>query len=163
MAQDSPAEKVWKMIESIPLPMLVTKAAQSDGAESLRGRPMSAHVRKDEHAIYLLSDVRRHKDDEITRDPNVCLTFHGGGADYVSVSGTARISDNRAKIKELWSPEAKAWWDGPEDPNICLITITPERAEYWDSPGKIIAYAAMLTAAATGTKPKMGDSGSTRL
>jgi hypothetical protein len=33
----------------------------------------------------------------------------------------------------------------------------PDSAEYWDSPGKVAAYAAMLTAAVTGARPKVGD------
>ena len=73
---------------------------------------MAAFVERDENAIYFLSDARRHKDDEIARDPNVNLAFaNAGDQKYVSVTGTATVSNDRAKIKELFSTPAKAWWD----------------------------------------------------
>lgn len=48
--------------------------------------------------------------------------------------GTAKISQDRAKIKELWSVWAKTWFqDGPEDAKLSLITVTPVSSEYWDT------------------------------
>ena len=79
------------------------------------------------------------------------------------VNGRAAISNDRDRIKELWSPFAKAWWDSPEDPDIRVLTVTPERAEIWDAPGKIISAAVMLTAAVTGGKPAVGEHGSVRM
>ena len=81
----------------------------------------------------------------------------------MTISGQARVSNDRAKIKELWSPFAKAWWDSADDPDIRLVTFTPEAAEVWEGPSKLIAYAVMLTAAATGAKPPVGDHGAVRL
>ena len=76
---------------------------------------------------------------------------------YVSVTGTAAISNDRAKIKELFGTEAKAWWDSPDDANIRVLKVTPEEAEYWDSPGSSISYAKMMVAAATGSRPDLGE------
>ena len=43
---------------------------------------------------------------------------------YVSVSGTASISRDREKMKELWSPIHKAWFPkGLDDPNIALLRV----------------------------------------
>ena len=39
----------------------------------LRARPMSAYGERIENAIYFLTDVASHKDEEIARFPNVCL------------------------------------------------------------------------------------------
>ncbi len=79
-------------------------------------------------AVYFLSDARRHKDDEIKRNPNVNLSFaDASDQKYVSVSGTAAVSNDRAKIKELFTTSAKAWWDSAEDPNIRVLKFTPER------------------------------------
>src|SRR6185295_9642038 len=92
----------------------------------------------------------------------VILSFQKG-VTYVVVHGSASASDDRGKIKELWTVFDKAWWDGPEDPRIILISITPSRAEYWESPGKLISYTDMLLSAATGKKPSAGDHGTVRL
>jgi Pyridoxamine 5'-phosphate oxidase like len=64
---------------------------------------------------------------------------------------------DRAKISELFSTPAKALWDSAEDPNIRVLKITPEDAEFWDSPGSVISYVQMAAAAVTGRRPDLGD------
>lgn len=146
-------DRAWQLMEKIGFAMLVTH----DG-DKLRARPMSAHVERNHNAIFFLTDARRHKDDEIARNPGINLSFADAGAQkYVSVTGTAAVSNDRAKIKELFSTPAKAWWDSAEDPNIRVLKITPDDAEFWDSPGTIISYVKMAAAAATGTRPEIGD------
>ena len=146
-------DRVWELMNKIGFAMLVT----SDG-DKLRARPMSACLKRDENAIYFLTDARHHKDDEIARDPSVNLAFADAGSQkYVSLTGTAVVGNDRAKIKELFSTPAKAWWDSADDPNIRILKITPEDAEYWDAPGSVISYAKMAAAAMTGTRPEIGD------
>ena len=147
----SDADRVWELMDNISTCMLTTH----DG-ERIRSRPMAAFVRRDEDAIYFLGDARQHKDNEIERNPNVGLAF-ADGQKFVSVTGHASVSQDKAKIKELWSPMVKAWWDSPDDPNIRLLTVTPDDAEFWDGPGKIIGTIKMLAAAATSTRPNYGD------
>ncbi|WP_375414852.1 pyridoxamine 5'-phosphate oxidase family protein [uncultured Bradyrhizobium sp.] len=146
-------DRAWELMKKIGFAMLVTR----DG-DKLRARPMSAHVERDNNAIYFLTDARRHKDDEIARNPNINLSFaDAGDQKYVSVSGTAEVSNDRAKIKELFSTPAKAWWDSAEDPNIRVLKIAPEDAEFWDSPGTVISYVKMAAAAVTGSRPNLGE------
>jgi general stress protein 26 len=147
------AQHAWGLMKTIGFTMLATR----DG-EKIRSRPMAAYLRPEEGAIYFLTDVRRHKDEEIARDHHVNLAFADAGAQkYVSVSGYAKISNDRAKIKELFSTPAKAWWDSPDDPNIRVLQVTPEEAEYWDSPGTIVSTVKMALAAATGSRPELGE------
>jgi general stress protein 26 len=147
------ATRAWELMKKIGFAMLVTR----DGAK-LRARPMSAHVEPEHNAITFLTDARRHKDEEIAQDPHVNLSFADtSGQKYVSLSGTAKVSNDRARIRELFSTPAKAWWDSAEDPNIRVLVITPEEAEYWDSPGTLVSYVKMAVAAATGTRPDLGE------
>ena len=81
----------------------------------------------------------------------------------LSTSGTARITQDRAKIHELWSDFDKAWWENEKDPRIRLLTVRPERAELWDSPNKLLSFATMLTAAVTGAKTDLGDNATVAL
>ncbi|WP_291855577.1 pyridoxamine 5'-phosphate oxidase family protein [Bradyrhizobium sp.] len=146
-------EHAWQLMEKIGFAMLVTY----DGGK-LRARPMSAHVERGSNAIFFLTDARNHKDDEIARNPAVNLSFADAGSQkYVSVTGTAAVSNDRAKIKQLFSTPAKAWWNSADDPNIRVLTITPDDAEFWDSPGTVISYVKMAVAAATGTRPEIGE------
>jgi general stress protein 26 len=151
MAGGSDSDRVWELMDKISTCMLTTH----DG-DRLRSRPMAAFVRRGEDAIYFLGDARRHKDDEIEQNPNVGLAF-ADGQKFVSVTGHASVSQDKAKIRDLWSPMVKAWWESPEDPNIRLITVTPDDAEFWDGPGKIIGTIKMLAAAATSSRPDYGD------
>jgi general stress protein 26 len=146
-------ERAWELMKKIGFAMLVTH----DG-EKLRARPMSAYLKRDENAIYFLTDARRHKDGEIARDPSVNLSFaNASDQKYVSVTGTAVVSNDRAKIKKLFSTPAKAWWDSADDPNIRVLKVTPDDAEFWDTPGSIISYVKMAAAAVTGSRAEIGE------
>jgi general stress protein 26 len=155
MANDNAKDldRVWELMKKIGFAMLVTR----DGSK-LRARPMAAYVERNDNAVYFLSDARRHKDEEIARDPNVNLAFaNASDQKYVSVTGTATVSNDRAKIKQLFSTPAKAWWESADDPNIRVLKIVPDDAEFWDSPGTIVSYVKMAAAVVTGTRPVLGD------
>jgi general stress protein 26 len=156
MANDNTArdtDRVWDLMKKIGFAMLVTR----DG-DKLRARPMSAYLERDNNAIYFLTDARRHKDEEIARNPNINLSFaNPSDQKYVSLTGTAVVSNDRAKIKQLFSTPAKAWWDSAEDPNIRVLKVTPDDAEFWDSPGSVISHVKMAAAAVSGTRPDLGD------
>ena len=146
-------ERTWDLMKKIGFAMLVTR----DG-EKLRARPMAAYPDRDRNAIYFLTDARRHKDEEIARSPEVNLSFaDAGDQKYVSLSGRASISNDRAKIRELFSTPAKAWWDSAEDPNIRVLKVIPDDAEFWDSPGTVISYVKMVAAAVSNTRPNIGE------
>ena len=159
MTDDHHADRVWKLIEKIGFCMLSTH----DG-EDIRARPMAAHVDRDEHAIYFLTDADSHKDEDIDRNPNVGLAFADtGGQKSISLTGRAVISNDRRKITQLWSTPARAWWDSPNDPSIRVLKVTPKDAQYWDSPGTLVSYVKMLAAVMTDSRPDIGNSAKVNL
>src|SRR4030095_1921651 len=92
-------DRVWELMKKIGFAMLVTR----DG-DKLRARPMSAYLQRDENVIYFLTDVRRHKDDEIARNPTINLSFADPSSQkYVPLSGAAVVSNDREKIKKMFS------------------------------------------------------------
>lgn len=146
-------ERVWELTKKIPICMLSTWTG-----EKLRSRPMDARSRPEDNTIYFLTDARHHKDDEIAKYPEVMLAFADHGANkFLSLSGHAVVSNDRAKIKELWEPTAQAWWKDENDPNIRVLKVTPTEAEFWDGPGKTVAMIKMMVAAATGSRPDIGE------
>ncbi|HZD90770.1 MAG TPA: pyridoxamine 5'-phosphate oxidase family protein [Pseudolabrys sp.] len=150
---DNDVERVWQLVEKISICMMATW----DG-NALHARPMGAYPDRDAHTIYFLTDVRQHKDDELRRYPQLVLAFADtGGQKYVSISGEAQVSNDRAKIKDLWSTPAKAWWESADDPNIRVLKVTPHDAEFWDSPGTVASYISMAAAATMGGRPKVGE------
>jgi len=146
-------ERLWELAEKIDICMFTTW----DGQEQ-HSRPLSARVRKEEGVIYFLVDVSGRKNSEVEKFPAVsCAWSDNGNYKYALMTGKAAVSNDRVKIKELWSDFDKAWWDGSDDPTIRLITFEPESGELWDSPGKAVALVKMVVAAVTGGAPEMGD------
>ena len=166
------ADRAWHLAEKIRIALFTTW----DG-EQQRIRPLTATVDRDRHSIDFLISAKGGTTlaratgapmltlaEQIERFPTVTLAFADQGAsDYVTIVGQAAVSNDRARIHELWTPFAKAWWDSADDPDIRLVTVTPDSAEVWEGPNKLVAYAVMLAAAATGAKPAVGDHGAVRL
>jgi len=146
-------ERAWSLAEDIQFCVLVTW----DG-ERQQARPMSARLDAEAGAIYFLTGATPGKTAEISEHPTVTAAFaNPSRMKFVTFAGRAAVSNDRAKIRELWSAADKAWWESPDDPNIRLIAFQPDRAELWDSPNMLVSAALMLTAAVGADKPKMGD------
>ena len=159
LSSEEAIDRIWDLAKKIDICMLTTWTGSQQ-----RSRPMSARVRREEHAIYFLTDLEGHKLTEIGSFPHVSLAWaDNGGHKYVVIAGEAEVSNDRQKIHELWEAFDKAWWDSAHDPRIRLLKVTPEDGEVWDSPNMVVSTAKMLVAAATGGKPEMGDVGKARL
>ena len=50
------------------------------------------------------------------------------------------------------------WWQGPDDPNVCVLRVIPLTAELWDGPAsKAVAAFEFIKATLTGDKPNLGE------
>jgi general stress protein 26 len=146
-------DRIWELAEKIDVCMFTTW----DGQEQ-QSRPLSARVRKDEHAVYFLVDESGEKNAQLEQYPAVsCVWADNGNYKYALIAGKAELSNNRAKIAQLWIKADEAWWNGVNDPTIRLLAVAPERGELWDSPGKAAALVKMAAAIVTGAAPEMGD------
>jgi general stress protein 26 len=158
-SQEDYEDRAWELIKKIQFALFTTW----DGDKQAQW-PLTAMPDRDEGRIYFLVGAQGDKYRHLEEFPAITLGFADpGGPKYVVVNGYAEIGNDRDKIRELWSPFAKAWWDSADDPDIRLLTVAPREAEIWDSPNKLVATAVMLTAAATGAKPAVGDHGQVRL
>lgn len=118
--------------------------------ESNGDRPMNVRKVDEEGNLWFLSAKDSRKNQELAIDPSVRLYFQGSKhADFMQLNGTAAISSNREKIKELWSPIAKTWFtEGEDDPRISVIKVTPSQGYYWDTKhGLAVAGVKMLIGA----------------
>lgn len=156
---DEIVDRMWELAEKIDICMLTTW----NGHEQ-RSRPMSARPRRQEGAIYFLTDVEGEKNREIESYPTISLAWADNGSHrYAVVSGRALISNDRAKIAELWGTMDKVWWEDANDPTIRLLTVTPERGEIWDSPNALVSGAKMLKSLVIGSAPDLGDNASVKM
>ena len=92
--------------------------------------------------------VRRNsaKVREIGRQPRVNVAYASQDRNvYLSVAGTASITDDPALIDRFWSDAYKAFCPGGrDDPQLVLIRVDVATVEYWDGPssgiGKALAF-----------------------
>ncbi len=74
--------------------------------------------------------------------------------DYVALQGSARVLHDQRLIEALWSPEAGAYFEGKDDPNIRVLAVEVAYGEYWDSPagtmGRLLAMAKAAAGAEAG-------------
>jgi general stress protein 26 len=128
-------QKVWDMIGDIKIAMLTTR----DQSDQLHARPMAAMQKDFDGTLWFMTKEGSSKLDEAAE---VSLTYaNPSKQEYVSITGRARISHDKAKIKELWSEAARVWFpQGPDEPDIALIAVDVDTAEYWDSPSSAVVY-----------------------
>lgn len=145
-------ETLGSMIKDIKFTMMTTVA--EDG--SLYSRPMATQkLNVDEFTgrLWFFSKKNSPKNHSIENDQHVNLAYAEPDKQrYVSVSGRATISEDKAKMKELWNPFLKVWFpEGIDDPEISLIAVDVESAEIWDSPSsKVVQLVGFVKAAVTG-------------
>jgi general stress protein 26 len=157
MAERNDIEKIRDLIKGIRFAMLTT--VDADG--SLRSRPMAAQEMELDGDLWFFTGASSHKVGEVERDHRVNVSFAAPDDNtYVSVSGTARLVRDKAKAEELWNPFVKAWFPkGLDDPDLALLRVEVEKAEYWDAPSsKMVQLYGLVKATLTGKRPeKVGD------
>jgi general stress protein 26 len=148
MAQHEAAagfKKVAELIEGIDIAMLTT--VEQDG--SLRSRPMATQELEFDGDLWFFTDAGSAKVYEVQQEHHVNASYSRPDKQrYVSLSGTAELVRDRAKMEQLWRPLLKAWFpDGLETPGIALLRVRVQRGEYWDAPHGAVAQLAGLASA----------------
>ena len=145
-------QKVWELIKDVGIALLVTTG---EGGQ-MRGRPMAAMNKDFDGTLWFASRESAPKLGEIADHSHVLLAYSEPKSQhYVSVSGTAQVLRDVAKVKELWSEPMRVWFPkGPDDPDIALIRVDVHDAEFWDAPSSTWVYAVgYLKARLTGEAP----------
>jgi general stress protein 26 len=123
----SDRQELWDLIEDFHFCMATTHQGGS-----MRSRPMSPYVDKNAGVIHFLADAGAPMADQIQADQDINLAFIAPkDKNFISLSGTAGVSQDQAIIKDLWNPTAEAWFPGGPG-TVALITVTPTTAELWD-------------------------------
>ena len=146
--------RVWDIIEKVGVCMLTTCF---DGG--LRARPLEARPDRDAGVIWFVTDRHSGKEHEIEGEHDVGLVFVDAKANaYLSVTARATVLRDHTKAAEIWKRTDTMWWSGPDDPNVCVLRVTPQTAELWDGPAsKAIAAYEFVKSRFTGDKPNLGE------
>lgn len=149
-------KKVGSLISGVRMAMMTTVGETGQ----LHSRPMAVQEMDFDGELWFFTSSNSGKVESIEHDQHVNLTFVKESENkYVSIAGRAQVVTDRKKIKELWTPAMKAWFPkGVDDPELCLIRVSAESAEYWDAPSNTIVHIyGLAKAIVTGQRAHPGD------
>ena len=156
-------DDLYELIDGIEIAMFTTR--RPDG--HLVSRPMATQQRTSAADLWFVTNVESHKLDELAFDPNVNVSYYRNrSAEWVSVSGSATVSRDRAKIHELYQPDWRAWFGddggerdgGPDDPRLALVLVEAHSVTYQkvSVPRPVVLFQ-VAKGIITGTPPKTGE------
>jgi general stress protein 26 len=146
--------KLKALIETVRIALLTT--VDLDG--SLHTRPVETLRCDSDGTLWFFTDHQSPKAHELARDMRVSLGYaEPAKRIYVAVAGYARILRDEALAAQLWTAGQRAWYPkGVGDEHLAILRVTPERAEYWETPGRASYLLAALAATVTGKPAAVG-------
>jgi len=146
VSRDDEVAKLAKLIADTQVCMFTTIA---DGRPM--SRPMAVQAVEFDGDLWFFTKQGGRKVEQIGREPRVNIAFSSRSS-WVSVTGEAEVVRDVAKAKQLWNAGIEAWFpDGPEDPDVVLVKVHADGAEYWDSPGAgVVSVLSFVKAKLTG-------------
>ena len=156
-------EELYSHIDDIEIAMMTTR--RKDG--HLRSRAMATQKRAAGADLWFVTLDETAKTDDLRHDPHINLTYYKDRTrEWVSVSGIATLTRDRAKIGELYAPDWAAWFPKgddlrhgtPDDPRMVLIGVTIHGAEYLEvtKPQPVVLYE-VVKGWLTGSTPEVGE------
>jgi general stress protein 26 len=154
---------LYDLIEGIEIAMFTTR--RPDG--QLVSRPMATQTQAEGTDLWFVTDIESHKLDELEFDPHVNLAYYKDRTrEWVSVSGTATISQDRQAIRELYQKDWKAWFGdqggerdgGPDDPRLALVLVDVQSVVYLkvNKPAPVVLFEVAM-GLVTGSRPDIGE------
>jgi len=146
-------EDVVDTLRDADLVMLTT--ALPDG--KLLSHPLSIQGVTDDAEVWFFVGLHGGQADALRSGPQVNLSISQAGS-WLSVAGRAEFVEDRAQVEQLWTEQAAAYFpDGPHDPDLGLLRVSGESAQFWGLPGgKVAGLAQILKAKVAGERPPGG-------
>lgn len=163
LTMKSELQKLNALVKDIKIAMMTTR--RRDG--HLESRAMATQKPAAGADLWFVTAENTAKLDDLASDPHVNLAFLKAGSwEWISVSGIATISRDRAKIHELYESDWKMWFAGDgdprhgtaDDPRMVLIGVDIHAAVFFevDKPKPVVLYE-MAKGWLTGSTPDVGD------
>ncbi len=146
-----------KLVEKARVGMLTTL----DKTQQMRSRPLHTIEVDHQGALWFVVSTASPKAGEvISHEGRVCVSYaNGADHEYVSVTGHAQLVHDQALKQAFWNRMIDVWFPkGDRDPEVALLKVTPDRAEYWDGPSNTVTQLyAFAKAMATGKTDAFGE------
>jgi general stress protein 26 len=149
-------EKLASLIKGIKFAMLTTM--EEDG--TLHSRPMTTQDSDFDGVLWFFTRTDTPKVWEANQHRQVSVSFADPEkSKFISASGSATIVHDRSKMEELWKAPYKVFFpNGLDDPELALLKVTVQKAEYWDSSPTAVGRAIDFAKAyVTGDVSKLGE------
>ena len=154
--------KLYERIEKLETAMMTTR--RRDG--HLVSRAMATQKHAAGADLWFVTAADSGKLPEIENDPHVNLAYYRDGTkEWISVSGIAHVSNDRATIRELYAPDWKIWFadEGdprhgtPDDPRMALIGVDVHSAVFLEAnkPQPVVLFE-IVKGWLTGQEPELG-------
>lgn len=155
--QRSSHEILWDLIKDIRFCMLSHR--HPDG--SLHSHPLTTHNRTldADATLWFLVSRSTELGQRLREDRNVNLSYADPKRDaWVSITGSAMVVEDAQKQKDLFDSMDLGWFKGPQDPDLELVAVKIEEAEYWNvKENKLMQMLKLAKATATGKRPQIGE------
>lgn len=139
-----------ELIKGIDIAMVTTMSE-----EGLVSRPMKTQDVEFDGDLWFFTKKQTDKYEEIKHDAHINVAYVGKS--YVSVRGKAEIVEDVDKKKEYWNKaHEKIMQTTYDDPNVIMIKVKAEAAEYWET-GNFIKNIAFMYKQMTGQKTESVD------
>jgi general stress protein 26 len=159
---DGELQKLYEMIEDLDTAMMTTRRA--DGR--LVSRAMANQKRVPGADLWFVTSEDADKLEELEDEPQVNLAYYKDRTrEWVSVSGTAKVSRDRETIRQLYARDWKAWFpeEGDprhgtaDDPRMVLIGVDVESAVFFEvtKPMPVVLFQ-LVKGMVTGKEPDVG-------
>lgn len=130
LEQQDAIETVRGLIKGIDTAMLTTVSE-----EGLVSRPMKTQEVEFDGNLWFLTKKDTGKFHELLRNRHVNVTY--ADKSFVSIRGEAELVESLEKLQEFWNPAYEELLETTyDDPNLILIKVKAETAEYWDTGNK---------------------------
>jgi len=132
-------DEIWSLVKHEHAAVLVS--IRKDG--SLDSIPMGCLQSEFDGTLWFLTFKDSSRLSEIGENDHVLVSYvRPSRYEFVSMSGCARLVDDRAKVREVWREGFSVWFpDGPNSPNIALIEIDVKTIKCWSKPASFLTYA----------------------
>lgn len=126
--------KLAKLMSGIQVCMFTT----TDAEGRLMSRPMAVQEVEFDGDLWFITKQDGRKVEQIGRNPRVNVALSSKSS-WVSLTGDAEVIHDAEKTNQLWNAGISAWFPkGPEDPELILLKVHADGAEYWDTPGAAV-------------------------
>lgn len=141
--QDLTSDDVAEKLRDADIVMLTTAV----GGDKLVSHPMTIQGVTDDADVWFFVGLEGDQAGALSDGSAVNISIAAAGS-WLSVAGHAEFVDDHAKVQELWNDSAEGYFpDGPSDPNLGLLLVRTDSAQFWGLPGGRIAGAAHMVKA----------------